>query len=1265
MASNTIKGSEAIKKLTDLYTNLAGQIDKATTETNEFLAATKKLPSDYLKTIEKLKNLQKEHEEALSKLSEEQKKLTAEQKEAKRLTDQRIKSEAKLVQATSKEAKELQKVRVELQKTNKTQKDNARLSSKLTTEYEKQSIILNRLRLQYKNVVLIQGAASKEAIRLGNAVTKLDQKLKKVDAAAGQFGRVVGNYPKLLGGAISSLKAFASAFGFTSAIFILAQTVRNTIGVFNAFDQSQADLAAILGVNREGISELTEQAKQLGATTAFTATQVAELQLELSKLGFTTDEILDATLGIENLALATGVDAARAAKLGGAALRGFALDASEANRVASVLAISTTKSASSFETLEVALPKVSAIAKSFGFTIEDTTALLGGLQNAGFEASTSGTSLRQIFLQLADSNGKLAKKLGGGAKNFDELIDQFKRLDEEGISLGEAFDLTNARSVAAFKVFLQGAEDIRELRNSIVDVEGELDVLAEQKLDSVQGRMKLLNSAWEGWILNMDRSGKGAEKIKRAIDFLTKNLDKILSTLIKVGKAFLIYKTILIATSIITRAYTASIVILRVAKIALAGGIGKATIAMRALNISIIANPIGLLLSVLAGGVAIWLAFREGVDETAEAMMRLKKSSDAATKAIVDNTLTQIESQLAQIDSESKNQEEANNQKIDLLTKNIKEQEDGVAGLYTSLDEIAKEGEEEISRTVGQKLDERKQLFDKYYTDLALFNAGKLKEIPAFPSVEPLTQEEIRISEERSSIRTDAEKKLIKKLRAIRLRFLKQVVTDEVQADKDAQAKKDKAAEARKKKREKEALEQLKARQQLSLLTLKDEIKRLNQSIKNQENSSASIINDIRVRTEKEIELANIANDFIVLNNKLKGDKLILQERKLQNELTDIILKSQQDIEKIRSRKDPDVVEEDDFDIGFDTRLFLINELVKLNEQSFDELAKLYDEDLDAFLKLANAKLNVSQEFASAEAQLIEQRKQLQEQVGKESLEFTKTLLNALLDAKINSLNEELESERNKANTLLEFNAGNSEAQAEIKRQLAEKEKVILDRKEALERKAFLLNQAFQLAEVAITTAKSIAAIKAQAGILAANPVTAGLAALALSQIPLVIAGGALAAGTILAQSIPAFKDGGITPGGEVLVNDNNTGNFKEIIKTPDGKILRPQKRNTILDLPKGSEVFKNENEFEKELKSILNGNNILSERSILPVINIDNGLSKEDYNKGVNSLKKAISSNKGGSLHFDERGYTKYLNDKAGRTKILNNRFQIKGNNV
>ncbi len=78
---------------------------------------------------------------------------------------------------------------------------------------------------------------------------------------------------------------------------------------------------------------------------------------------------------------------------------------------------------------------VRPVANSFGFTIEETTALLGALANSGFDASSAATATRNILLNLADSSGKLALALGGPVDNLEDLVKGLKKLNSEGIDL--------------------------------------------------------------------------------------------------------------------------------------------------------------------------------------------------------------------------------------------------------------------------------------------------------------------------------------------------------------------------------------------------------------------------------------------------------------------------------------------------------------------------------------------------------------------------------------------------------------------------------------------------------------------------------------------------------------------------------------------------------------------------------------------------------------------------------------------------------------
>ncbi len=133
-----------------------------------------------------------------------------------------------------------------------------------------------------------------------------------------------------------------------------------------------------------------------------------------------------------------------------------------------------------------------------GFSLTETTALLGELANAGFDASTAGTATRGILLNLADANGKLAKELGRPVKSLKDLIPALKELQKRGVDVGEALELTDKRTVAAFFRFLEGAGNVNVLNEALKDNKGFVRDAAKQVESGLGGSLRKMNSAFEG-----------------------------------------------------------------------------------------------------------------------------------------------------------------------------------------------------------------------------------------------------------------------------------------------------------------------------------------------------------------------------------------------------------------------------------------------------------------------------------------------------------------------------------------------------------------------------------------------------------------------------------------------------------------------------------------------------------------------------------------------------------------------------------------------
>lgn len=329
---------------------------------------------------------------------------------------------------------------------------------------------------------------SKKFKIIANRIKDLERKQRDFNKQLGRGSAFANQFGK--GAANAFTKAGLAIGGVLIALRTLQRLTGGIIKITKDFEQANADLAAILGKSRKEITELTTDAKRLGATTAFTATEVSKLQKEFAKLGFSTKEILNATEATLSLAAATGTDLAEAAKVVGATIRGFGLDASETQRVVDVMAKSFSSSALDMEKFEVSMSKIAPVAKAVGLTIEETTGFMGVLSDSGIEASTVGTSLRKIFIELSKKGLTLNEALGQIEGSQDKL--------------NTAQEIFGIRAATSALVLAENADKAALLTAKLNLAAGTADRMAKEQLNTLQGKLTILNSAWEGFILSID-----------------------------------------------------------------------------------------------------------------------------------------------------------------------------------------------------------------------------------------------------------------------------------------------------------------------------------------------------------------------------------------------------------------------------------------------------------------------------------------------------------------------------------------------------------------------------------------------------------------------------------------------------------------------------------------------------------------------------------------------------------------------------------------
>ena len=321
----------------------------------------------------------------------------------------------------------------------------------------------------------------------------------------------------------SSLTGLAKKAGLVTVAFMgagkLVDAFKGATRVGAEFEQNIKNLSVIAGATGGKLKQLEQSALKLGGSTKFTASEVAKLQIEFSKLGFTADEILEVTEGTLNLSTAFGLDLGQSASVAGSTLRAFGLDASETTRLTDVMATSFASTALDMDKFSNSMSFVAPVASVAGFSLEDTTAILGTLANAGISGSMAGTALRTMMLDLTNSSSKLSKELGTGIDSVEDLEKALQELKDSGMPTEDMLKLVDKRAVSAFSILLEGTGTIGDLATQFDNANGAGQAMATEMLDTLQSKFKIMQSATED--LGIAFFDTFDDTLKKATDVMT------------------------------------------------------------------------------------------------------------------------------------------------------------------------------------------------------------------------------------------------------------------------------------------------------------------------------------------------------------------------------------------------------------------------------------------------------------------------------------------------------------------------------------------------------------------------------------------------------------------------------------------------------------------------------------------------------------------------------------------------------------------------
>jgi len=505
---------------------------------------------------------------------------------------------------------------------------------------------LNKKLLIAKNRLNSLGQGTKAFKAQNLAIKDLDATLQKGNNNVKNFNKSAQNLNstgnKMTAIFKSASIAIVSAFAFRAIIGGL----KGVITTFSDFESQMSAVKAISGATEKEFKKLEDSAKRLGSTTVFTATQVGKLQEEFARLGFTSQEILAAQDGTLALAAGTGESLASSAETAGSVLRAFGIDASQAGRVADIMGASFTNSALNLERFTQSMKFVAPIARSAGFTLEETSAQLMILANNGLSGSLAGNALKNIFLRLGDANSKLNKSLGRTVQGLPQMIEALKEMKDESFGLTEATELLDKRSAPAFLTLLNNIEGLESSLGILNEAEGVISQMAQIRLNNLEGDFTLLKSATEGLGIAIGELFDGG--LRNIINGLTQfvenlqNNENALNNLKRAANAILVVISALAARFVVARTaaglaaltmanlrnvVAAQIAVYRTAAVTLGGFAG----ALKGISAVIRANPFGLLLTAVSLLVGYFMDLN---DEMGENEMMQRRVNDQITKQV-------------------------------------------------------------------------------------------------------------------------------------------------------------------------------------------------------------------------------------------------------------------------------------------------------------------------------------------------------------------------------------------------------------------------------------------------------------------------------------------------------------------------------------------------------------------------------------------------------------------------------------------------------
>jgi TP901 family phage tail tape measure protein len=390
---------------------------------------------------------------------------------------------------------------------------------------------------------------------------KFPQLSTSIDQTASRF-KLLQENSKNFNKSMSKIGDKVTGVGKGMSTFITAPVA--AFGAFSLktateFQDSMNKVQAMTGASTDEMEKMRQMAKDLGASTAFSAKEAADAMSFFGQAGFDANQILQATPATLSLASASGTDLARSADILSNVMGGFNVKADQAGRFVDIMAMATAKGNIDMEMLSETMKDAAPVAQKFGASIEETSALTAKLGDAGIQGGKAGTTLKNMFLNLSAPTEKIKSLIGAlGVQTVDKASGKMRSMTDILSQMGKAFEskgITGAkklailneifgdRAIAGAGVLIDavgkvdattGLNSVQELTKALENSTGSAAQMQKTMEKGLPGAFRNLSSAVEGVqlaLFDMDFGGKKlSERIVDIVDGITGFIQSLSTT---------------------------------------------------------------------------------------------------------------------------------------------------------------------------------------------------------------------------------------------------------------------------------------------------------------------------------------------------------------------------------------------------------------------------------------------------------------------------------------------------------------------------------------------------------------------------------------------------------------------------------------------------------------------------------------------------------------------------------------------------------------